>query len=104
MITLKISFCGYCSTSHVQKVPVVCAPMANVGGAKLAVCPTESFVSKIFMSHQQVQATLGGGFGFIGAGATPASCNGVTILTAIIRLLVRPDSPRRARDRTIHAE
>ncbi|KIP05489.1 hypothetical protein PHLGIDRAFT_149997 [Phlebiopsis gigantea 11061_1 CR5-6] len=38
------------------QVPVVCAPMANVGGAALA-----------------AQATLGGGFGFIGAGYYPAN-------------------------------
>ncbi|GJE91097.1 nitronate monooxygenase [Phanerochaete sordida] len=37
------------------KVPVICAPMANVGAAKLA-----------------VEATLGGAFGFMGAGYWPA--------------------------------
>lgn len=37
------------------EVPVICAPMANVGAAKLA-----------------VEATLGGGFGFMGAGYWPA--------------------------------
>lgn len=47
------------------EVPVICAPMANVGAAKLA-----------------VEATLGGGFGFMGAGTssvmTPISLTCIT--------------------------